>query len=158
MSLADRLFGRRLATHEEEAQRIGPAAGIPMLGLDALSSSAYGPEAALTLLLPLGALGVLYILPITAVIICVLLIVYFSYRQTIAAYPTGGGSYTVAKENLGTATGLLAAAALMLDYVLVVAIGISAGVGALVSALPVLQPYTLHLCLALLVLITLINL
>src|SRR5689334_157237 len=158
MSLADRLFGRRLATHEEEAQRIGPAAGIPMLGLDALSSSAYGPEAALTLLLPLGALGLVYILPITTVIICLLLIVYFSYRQTIAAYPSGGGSYTVAKENLGTSAGLLAAAALMLDYMLNVAVGISAGVGALVSALPRLQPYILPLCLATLVLIALVNL
>src|SRR5262245_37101858 len=158
MSLADRLFGRRLATHEEEAQRIGPLAGIPLLGLDALSSSAYGPEAALTLLLPLGALGVLYILPITTVIVCVLLVVYFSYRQTIAAYPTGGGSYTVAKENLGTAAGLLAAAALMLDYVLVVAVGVSAGVGALVSALPRLQMHTLTLCLATLAMIAIVNL
>ncbi len=158
MSLADRLFGRRLATHEEEAQRIGPAAGIPLLGLDALSSSAYGPEAALTLLLPLGAVGVLYILPITTVIICLLLIVYFSYRQTIAAYPMGGGSYTVAKENLGTSAGLLAAAALMLDYMLNVAVGISAGVGALVSAFPILHPYILPLCLSILVLIALINL
>src|SRR6266542_2484969 len=158
MSLADRLFGRRLATHEEEAQRIGPAAGIPLLGLDALSSSAYGPEAALTLLLPLGAVGVLYILPITTVIICLLLIVYFSYRQTIAAYPMGGGSYTVAKENLGTSAGLLAAAALMLDYMLNVAVGISAGVGALVSAFPILHPYILPLCLSILVLIALVNL
>src|SRR5262245_44948757 len=158
MSLADRLFGRRLATHEEETQRIGPAAGIPLLGLDALSSSAYGPEAALTVLLPLGMLSVLYILPITAIIICLLLIVYFSYRQTITAYPVGGGSYTVAKENLGTSAGLLAAAALMLDYILNVAVGISAGVGALVSALPFLQPYILSLCLVILVLITFINL
>ncbi len=158
MSFADRLFGRRLATHEEEAQKVGPLAGIPMLGLDALSSSAYGPEAALTLLLPLGALGVLSIVPITAVIIGVLVIVYFSYRQTIAAYPMGGGSYTVAKENLGTSAGLLAAAALMLDYVLNVAVGISAGVGALVSAFPILHPYILPLCLSILVLIALVNL
>src|SRR6478672_10568228 len=158
MSLADRLFGRRLASHEEEAQKIGPLAGIPMLGLDALSSSAYGPEAALTLLLPLGVLGVLYIVPITAVIIGVLVIVYFSYRQTIAAYPLGGGSYTVAKENLGASAGLLAAAALMLDYILNVAVGISAGVGALVSAFPILHPYILPLCLAILVLIALVNL
>src|SRR5437868_5143721 len=158
MSVADRLLGRRLASYEEDEQRIGPAAGIPMLGLDALSSSAYGPEAALTLLLPLGALGVLYIVPISGVIIGVLLIVYFSYRQTIAAYPAGGGSYTVAKENLGTSAGLLAAAALMLDYMLNVAVGISAGVGALVSALPRLQPYILPLCLAILLLIALVNL
>ncbi len=158
MALTDRLFGRRLASHEEEAQRVGPIAGVSMLGLDALSSSAYGPEAALTLLLPLGALGVAYIVPITSVIIGLLLIVYISYRQTIAAYPTGGGSYTVARENLGISAGLLAAAALILDYVLNVAVGISAGVGALVSALPRLQPYTLPLCLAILVLIALVNL
>src|SRR2546423_5596941 len=158
MSLRDVLFGARLASYEEEHQRVGTIAAIPMLGLDALSSSAYGPEAALTLLLPLGVLGVLAIVPITAVIIGVLLIVYFSYRQTITAYPLGGGSYTVAKENLGTSAGLLAAAALMLDYVLNVAVGISAGVGALISAFPILHPYILPLCLAILVLIALVNL
>src|SRR5438094_1442199 len=101
MALTDWLFGRYLATDEEGKQRVGPLAGIPMLGLDALGSSAYGPEAALTLLLPLGALGLRYIMPISAIIIVLLLIVYVSYRQTIAAYPNGGGSYTVAKQNLG---------------------------------------------------------
>jgi len=84
--------------------------------------------------------------------------VYLSYRQTIAAYPTGGGSYTVARRNLGASFGLLAAAALLLDYILVVAIGISAGIGALVSALPVFQPYTLTLCLLTLAFIALVNL
>jgi amino acid transporter len=158
MALSDWLFGRRLATLEEEHQRVGVLAGIPMLGLDALASAAYGPEAALTLLIPLGIGGVRYIGPITTLILVLLTIVYFSYRQTIAAYPHGGGSYTVAKENLGTAPGLLAAAALMLDYVLVVAVGISAGIGALVSALPGLQPYTLPLCLATLAFITIVNL
>jgi amino acid transporter len=87
-----------------------------------------------------------------------LIVVYLSYRQTIAAYPQGGGSYTVAKENLGTTAGLFAAAALLLDYVLVVAVGISAGVGALVSALKDLQPHTLSLCLAILLFITIVNL
>jgi amino acid transporter len=158
MRLADWLFGRHLASDEEGEQRVGVLAGIPMLGLDALGSAAYGPEAALTLLLPLGAAGVGYVGPINALIIALLLVVYFSYRQTIIAYPHGGGSYTVAKENLGVTAGLLAAAALLLDYVLVVAVGISAGVGALISAAPVLQPYTLPLCLAILVLITLVNL
>jgi amino acid transporter len=158
MALTDWLFGRRLATDEEGEQCVGVLAGIPMLGLDALGSAAYGPEAALALLLPLGAAGLGYIGPISALIIALLLVVYFSYRQTIAAYPHGGGSYTVAKENLATTAGLLAAAALMLDYVLVVAVGISAGVGALISAVPDLQPYTLHLCLAILVLITIVNL
>jgi amino acid transporter len=158
MPLTDWLFGRVLATDEEGEQRVGVIAAIPMLGLDALGSAAYGPEAALTLLIPLGAAGLGYIGPISTLIILLLLVVYFSYRQTITAYPHGGGSYTVAKENLGTGAGLLAAAALMLDYVLVVAVGISAGVGALISAVPELQPYTLWLCLAILALITVVNL
>src|SRR5499427_4262649 len=158
MAISDMLFGRHLATDEEGEQRVGVLAGIPMLGLDALGSAAYGPEAALTLLIPLGAAGLGYIGPISALIIILLLVVYFSYRQTIAAYPHGGGSYTVARENLGTPAGLLAAAALMLDYVLVVAVGISAGVGALISAVPELQPHTLWLCLVILALITLVNL
>src|SRR4051795_13119877 len=158
MALTDWLFGRHLASDEEGEQRVGVLTGIPMLGLDALGSAAYGPEAALTLLIPLGAAGVAHIGPISTLIIALLLIVYLSYRQTIAAYPLGGGSYTVARENLGTTAGLLAAAALMLDYVLVVAVGISAGVGALVSAVPALQPYTLTCCLVILALITLVNL
>jgi amino acid transporter len=158
MGLTNLLLGRMLATDEEGEHRVGVLAGIPMLGLDALGSAAYGPEAALTLLLPLGMAGPLYIGPISTLIIVLLLIVYFSYRQTIQAYPHGGGSYTVAKENLGTMAGLLAAAALMLDYVLVVAVGISAGVGALISAVPDLQPYTVALCLGILGLITLVNL
>src|ERR1700741_200834 len=147
MSLVDLLFGRPLANSEQRAEHVGPAAGLPIFGLDALSSAAYGPEAALTLLIPLGLLGVHYIVPISAAIIILLIIVFFSYRQTIDAYPNGGGSYTVASENLGTYPGLLAAAALLLDYVLTVAVGISAGVGALVSAVPALQPYVLTCCL-----------
>lgn len=158
MSLVDRLFGKQLASHEEETQKVGVFAGIPMLGLDALSSSAYGPEAALTVLLPLGTLGLASLGPITAIILFLLAILYFSYRQTIAAYPSGGGSYTVAKENLGHRAGLLAAAALLLDYILNVAVGVSAGMGALVSAFPALQPHILALCLATLTLIAYINL
>jgi amino acid transporter len=142
----------------ERAEQLGTTAGIPIFGLDALSSAAYGPEAALTLLIPLGAAGIAYIVPISASIIVLLAIVYFSYRQTIEAYPTGGGSYTVATENLGVFPGLLAASALMIDYVLTVAVGISAGVGALASALPRLLPHTLGMCLLILVIITFINL
>jgi amino acid transporter len=158
MSLIDTILGRPLASNEAGEQRIGPAAGVPTFGLDALSSAAYGPEAALTVLLPLGAAGLTLILPITIAIVILLGIVYVSYLQTIAAYPNGGGSYTVARENLGTNASLLAAAALMTDYVLNVAVGISAGIGALISAVPVLQPYTLTLCLLILVLLTLVNL
>jgi amino acid transporter len=157
MSLIDKILGRPLATNEAGDQRIGTAAGVPTFGLDALSSAAYGPEAALTVLLPLGAAGLTLILPITVAIVILLGIVYFSYRQTIAAYPNGGGSYTVARENLGTNASLVAAAALMTDYVLNVAVGISAGVGALISAVPALEPYTLILCLVILVLLTFVN-
>jgi amino acid transporter len=155
--IQDLLFGRPLATSEERAEHIGPIAGIPVFGLDALSSAAYGPEAALTLLIPLGLLGVQYIVPVSAAIVALLTIVYFSYRQTIDAYPHGGGSYTVASQNLGEGAGLLAAAALMIDYILTAAVGISAGVGALISAAPGLQPYTLQLCLAVLLILTLVN-
>jgi amino acid transporter len=158
MTLLDVCFGKPLAASDERAEQLGVAAGIPIFGLDALSSAAYGPEAALTLLIPLGAAGIAYIVPISTSIIVLLAIVYFSYRQTIAAYPGGGGSYTVASENLGAFAGLLAASALMIDYVLTVAVGISAGVGALVSALPNLLPHTLLLCLGILILITFINL
>ena len=158
MSLTNLLFGRPLRSSEEGGEKLGPTAGISIFGLDALSSAAYGPEAALTLLIPLGAAGIAYLLPITASIIILLAIVYFSYRQTIEAYPTGGGSYTVASKNLGEFPGLLAAAALMIDYVLTAAVGISAGVGALVSAVPSLQRHTLLMCLAILLLMTIINL
>ena len=158
MGFINVLFGRPLASTEDEGERITPTQGIPTFGLDALSSAAYGPEAALTILLSLGLMGVRYIVPLTAAIIGLLLIVYFSYRQTIAAYPNGGGSYTVAKENLGNRAGLLAGAALMIDYLLNVAVGISAGIGALVSAVPSLQPHTLAMCLAVLVILTMVNL
>ncbi|MBV8846347.1 MAG: APC family permease [Bryobacterales bacterium] len=158
MPLADILLGSPLASSDEKSQRVGPARGVPIFGLDALSSAAYGPEAALTILLPLGVAGLTYILPLTTGIVVLLAIVYFSYRQTIAAYPQGAGSYTVAKENLGEGAGLLAAAALLIDYLLNVAVAISAGVGALVSGVPKLQPYTLTLCLVILVLITIANL
>ncbi len=151
------LFGRPLATSEERAEHIGPVAGIPVFGLDALSSAAYGPEAALTLLIPLGIMGVHYIVPVSSAIVALLVIVYFSYRQTIEAYPQGGGSYTVASQNLGEGAGLLAAAALMIDYVLTAAVGISAGVGALISAAPSLQPHTLELCLLVLLILTIVN-
>ncbi len=158
MTFTDFLIGRPLATSEERAEQIGTSAGIPIFGLDALSSAAYGPEAALTLLIPLGIAGTAYILPLSLSIIILLIIVFFSYRQTIEAYPGGGGSYTVAHENLGVFPGLLAASALMIDYVLTAAVGISAGIGALVSAAPSLQSKTLPLCLAALLVLTIANL
>jgi amino acid transporter len=158
MNILDAIIGKPIKTSDERAEQIGIQEGIPIFGLDALSSAAYGPEAALSLLIPLGLLGVQYIIPISAAIITLLVIVYFSYRQTIAAYPTGGGSYTVARFNLGAFAGLLAAAALLTDYILTAAVGISAGVGALVSAVPSLQRHTVLLCVGILLVITILNL
>jgi len=158
MSFTDVLFGRPLATSEERAEHIGVAAGIPIFGLDALTSAAYGPEAAMTLLIPLGMAGLQYTVPIITAILILLTIVFFSYRQTIEAYPSGGGSYTVATENLGVGPGLLAAAALMIDYILTAAVGISAGVTALTSAVPSLIPHTLVLCLLILAILAIVNL
>lgn len=158
MNILDIVVGKPIKSSDERAEQIGPAQGIPIFGLDALSSAAYGPEAALSLLIPLGLLGAQYLIPISAAIITLLVIVYFSYRQTIAAYPSGGGSYTVARFNLGASAGLLAAAALLADYILTAAVGISAGVGALVSAVPSLLPHTVALCVGILIVITIVNL
>ncbi|RFB85517.1 amino acid transporter [Rhizobium leguminosarum bv. trifolii] len=158
MNLSNLLLGRRLANREHEDKKIGWIEAIPAMGLDGLGSSSYGPEAALTILIPLGSLGLVYIGPVMGCIVALLAILYFSYRQTLAAYPTNGGAYVVAKENLGEYSSLLAAAALMIDYVLNVAVGVSAGVGALVSAMPGLHPYILPLCLGVVLLVMLANL
>jgi amino acid transporter len=159
MALQDRIFGKPLATSDERAEQIGVSAGIPIFGLDALTSAAYGPEQALYLLIPLGMLGPQkFLLPLISLILGLLVIVFFSYRQTIAAYPTGGGSYTVASENLGENVGLLAAAALMIDYILTAAVGISAGVTAVTSVESRLIPWTLPLCLVILAVLAVINL
>jgi amino acid transporter len=117
MSPIDAILGYPIASNEAGEQRISSAAGVPTFGLDALSSASYGPEAALTVLLPLGASGLTLIFLITVAIVVLLGIVFASYRQTITAYPTGRGSYTVALENLGPKAGLLAASAPMTDYV-----------------------------------------
>ncbi|MCE9670742.1 APC family permease [Myxococcus stipitatus] len=158
MSLTRLLLGRPLRDDEAARERVGPLTGIPLLGLDALASAAYGPEAALTVLFVLGASGPDYIGVLMGAIVVLLLVVQFSYRQTIGAYPDGGGSYSVARANLGPRPAILAASALLLDYVLNVAVAISAGVGALVSAIPALFPFTLPLCLVLLGLLMVVNL
>jgi amino acid transporter len=158
MNLRRILFGRPLASQEEGAQALGPLSGVAVLGLDALASVSYGPEAALTVLAPTGMAGVRALLPIVAAVIAVLVLVFLSYRQTIAAYPDGGSAYTVAKTNLGITAGLLSAGALALDYILNVAVAIAAGVGAVVSAVPALQPHMLAICVALLAALTIVNL
>ncbi|MBV9239806.1 MAG: APC family permease [Xanthobacteraceae bacterium] len=158
MSILDLVLGRTLLNREYRRRQIGAFEGVPAMGLDGIGSSSYGPEAALAILIPLGAAGTSYIGWIMAPIVALLLILFASYWQTIRAYPNNGGAYIVAKSNLGTRMSLLAAAALMIDYVLNVAVGISAGVGALVSAVPALHPHMISLCLGILLLITLVNL
>ena len=157
MKMLNLLLGRRLANREGGEQKIGWVAAVPAMGLDGLGSSSYGPEAALTILIPLGAAGLGWIGWVLLPVIALLVVLYFSYRQTIVAYPHNGGVYTVAKENLGTGVALLAVAALMIDYVLNVAVGISAGVGALTSSFPGLHGWTLELCLGILALVALAN-
>src|SRR5579863_3166444 len=158
MNILDVVVGKPIKSSDERAEQIGPTRGVPIFGLDGLSSAAYGPEAALSLLIPLGLVGVRYIVPVSSAIITLLVIVYFSYRQTIAAYPSGGGSYTVARFNLAARAGWLAASALLADYILTAAVGISAGVGALVSAVPSLLPHTVSICVGILIVITILNL
>lgn len=158
MNLRDVLFGRPLANREQDDHKIGWIEAVPAMGLDGLGSASYGPEAALTILIPLGAASLAWVGWVIGPSVALLAILYLSYRQTIVAYPSNGGAYTVAQANLGEGAALLAAAALMIDYTLNVAVGISAGVGALTSSVPALQPYTLVLCLAILALVAVANL
>jgi len=158
MSLSEIILGRPLASTEESKEELTVLTGVPVLGLDALASTGYGPEAALIVLLPLGVVGLRYFPFIVIAIVVKLATLYLSYRQTQAAYPNGGGAYVVAKDNLGVRAGLWAAIALLLDYLLNVAVGIAAGIGVVVSAIPALQPHTLTLCLTVLATLTILNL
>ncbi|HEY6295370.1 MAG TPA: APC family permease [Streptosporangiaceae bacterium] len=146
------------AADEEERHRLTALQGLAALSLDALSSVAYGPEAILVVLVAAGASGLRYSLPVTGAIIVLLAALVVSYRQVIAAFPTGGGAYAVSKAHLGTQASLVAAASLIVDYVLNAAVGVSAGIAALTSAFPSLFGATTWLCLGALVLITGLNL
>ena len=158
MPLLDKILGRRMTLSERGKESLSVWTGVPVLGLDSLASTGYGPEAALTILVPLGLAGLQYFPFIVIIILVELATLYLSYRQTAAAYPGGGGAYTVASDNLGTNAGVLAGVMLLLDYLLNVAVGISAGIGALVSVIPALHPYTLPLCLLVLITLTILNL
>src|SRR2546429_2292168 len=141
MSLLDKILGPPLKSSEAAKEELSVIMGVPVLGLDALSSAAYGPEAALTVLAVAGAAGLHYLPIITGIILVLLGMLYVSYRQTIAAYPNGGGAYIVARENLGTSAGLLAAAALLLDYTFNVAVGVSARIPAGRMVMPALPSF-----------------
>jgi len=150
------LFGRPLASERLEHERLNKKTALAVLSSDAVSSVAYATDQILFVLG--GAIGLAalqYVLPISAVIVGLLVLVGLSYRQTVFAYPNGGGSYTVARENLGVMPGLVAAAALLTDYILTVAVSIAGGVAAITSAYPALKPHTVLLCaLSILVLAT----
>lgn len=158
MSIADAILGKPLARTEKKKDELSIWTGVPVLGLDALASTGYGPEAALTVLVGASMAGIRYAPLIALGIVALLASLYFSYRQTAEAYPDGGGAYNVTKDNFGEQAALWAAVALLLDYLLNVAVAISAGVGAVVSAMPVLQRYTLPLCFFVLCALTLVNL
>ena len=157
-SLKEILIGRSLPTSAHAEERLTRAAGLAVLSSDALSSVAYATEEILLVLVTAGSGALAISQPIAVAIVLLLAIVILSYRQTIKAYPKGGGSYIVARDNLGLMPGLVAGASLMIDYILTVTVSISAGTAALTSAVPALQPYTIELCLLFIFLIMLANL
>lgn len=152
------LFGRPLASDRLEDERLNKKTALAVLSSDVISSVAYATEQILLVLAVLGAVALNYVVSISAVIVGLLVLVTLSYRQTVFAYPEGGGSYTVAKDNLGTMPGLVAGAALLTDYILTVAVSISAGVAAITSAYPSLAAHTIILCLSAIFLLMLVNL
>jgi amino acid transporter len=151
------LTGRPLPFSEADKERINPLQGLPTLSLAAITSVAYGPEAILVVLATAGAGALSGILPITVAVVGLLVLLVLSYLQVIEAYPQGGGSYAVSRENLGAGASQLAAAALIVDYTLTVAVSIAAGVASLTSAFPSLASETVPICLALLAVITVLN-
>ena len=153
------LVGRPLASERLEDQKLSKTTALAVLSSDAISSVAYATEQILFVLAVLpGVVASTYVFPISVVIVALLVLVGLSYRQTIFAYPGGGGSFTVAKENLGVGPGLVAAAALLTDYVLTVSVSISSGVAAITSAYPAFATYRVSICICAIVLLTLVNL
>jgi amino acid transporter len=153
------LVGRPLPSADEERRRIPKIVGLAVFSSDAISSTAYATEEILHVLVARAGMEALeYLIPISLVVVVLLAIVGLSYRQTIFAYPSGGGSYTVSRENLGTGPSLVAAGSMLTDYILTVAVSISAGVAAITSAVPELRGHRIDLGLVLIALITLANL
>ncbi|HTC85400.1 MAG TPA: APC family permease [Candidatus Acidoferrum sp.] len=152
------LFGRPLSSEEELTERLPKWKALPVFSSDVMSSVAYASEASLFTLLAAGTGNFYLLIPISVAIVAVLLVVTFSYRQTIRAYPNGGGSYIVAKANLGVLPGLIAAAALLTDYVLTVSVSVAAGIVAITSALPALTPFQVPIMVVAILTVMTINL
>jgi amino acid transporter len=152
------LLGRALSTYSQEHQLLPKSLALPVFSSDTLSSVAYATEEMMLVLVLAGAAGLSYRLPIALAIAALLAIVVTSYRQTVRAYPRGGGSYIVARENLGTLPGLVAAAAILTDYVLTVAVSVTAGTIAITSAAPSLADHKVLIASVLVAFITAANL
>jgi amino acid transporter len=148
---------RRAGKHADEGHELSTVGGLAALSLDALSSIAYGPEAMMVILVTAGAGALRWTIPLTLVITAMLVLLVISYTQVIAAHPEGGGAYAVAKQNLGRWPSLLAAASLVVDYVLTVAVSLAAGAASLGSVFPALSHHLLIVCLVGLVLLTTVN-
>src|SRR5204862_2847597 len=157
-SLKRLLLGKPIPSHLAHHERFSRLTGLAVLSSDALSSVAYATDFILATLVVAGVGAFVYAIPISLVIATLLAIVAFSYRQTIHAYPTGGGAYIGAKENISANAGLIAAASLLVDYTLTVAVSISAGVLAITSAFPELDGYRVAMCLGFLAVLTVGNL
>jgi amino acid transporter len=157
-SLKRLLVGKPIPSHLAHHERLSRVTGLAVLSSDALSSVAYATDFIVATLIVAGAGALVYAIPISVVITTLLGVVAFSYRQTIYAYPTGGGAYRVAKENISQNAGLVAAASLLVDYTLTVSVSISAGVLAITSAAPSMDAYRVELCLGFLALLTVGNL
>jgi amino acid transporter len=153
------LIGRPIATSEEGHHRLRKLVALPVFASDAISSTAYATEEIILVLVPVTAMAAFnYIVPIAVLVAILLLIVVTSYRQTINAYPGGGGTYVVSRENLGTSPSLVAGASILVDYVLTVAVSVSSGVAAITSAFAPLRPYRVELCLVAVALLAVANL
>ena len=158
MSLKSFLIGSPIETKKEKHERLSKTTGLAVFSSDALSSVAYGPEEILMALVVGGSALMHFSMPIATGIVILIAIVATSYYQTIHAYPSGGGAYIVAKDNLGTYPGLVAGSALLIDYVLTVAVSISSGIAAITSAFPATRQYTVTMCLISILLIMVVNL
>ncbi|SDX75292.1 APC family permease [Paenibacillus sp. CF384] len=152
------LIGRPMKSAELEGEKLSKLKALAVLSSDALSSVAYGTEQILLVLMAAGFAAVWYSIPISIAVLGLLLILIISYRQTIFAYPKGGGAYVVAKDNLGTSTGLLAGGSLLVDYILTVAVSSSAGTDAITSAFPSLHDHRVSVALIMIVFLTVMNL
>ncbi|MGH9314236.1 MAG: APC family permease [Vicinamibacterales bacterium] len=152
------ILGRPIPSHLAHHERLSRVTGLAVLSSDALSSVAYATEEILRVLMVAGAAALAYASPISLLIAALLATVAFSYRQTIYAYPSGGGAYIVARENLGQTAGLVAAAALLIDYTLTVSVSVAAGVSALTSALPALHDHRVSLAIAFIAILMIGNL